>query len=93
MPRTASRRRPGLRLHTNRIAPEEITHYDGLPVTTVPRTIADVAAAGLSSELVIQAVQEAIVNGLATPDELLAAGRTTRVRRLLQGALEELGLQ
>jgi len=93
VPRTASRRRPGLKLHTNRITPEEITHYDGLPVTTVPRTIADVAAAGLSSELVIQAIQEAIVNGLATPDELLAAGRTTRVRRLLQRALEELGLQ
>ena len=44
-----------------------------LPVTTVARTIADVALAGLADELVEQAVQEAVQNGLVTPALLLAA--------------------
>ena len=51
VPRTASRRRHGLHLHTSQISREEITSYEGLPVTTVARTIADVALAGLSDEL------------------------------------------
>ena len=49
---------------------EEITSYEGLPVTTVARTIADVALAGLSDELVAQAVQEAVAQGLALPEDL-----------------------
>jgi predicted transcriptional regulator of viral defense system len=50
VPRTASRRRPSLRLHTQRLEPEEVTRYEGLPVTTVLRTLADVAAAGPTDE-------------------------------------------
>jgi hypothetical protein len=89
VPRTASRRRKGLRLHTNRIGREEITHYDSLPVTTVPRTIADVALEGLAEELVEQAVREAVQKGLATPPVLLAAAQTRspRVTRLIARAL------
>ena len=68
-----SRRHPGLRLHTNQISAQEITYYDTLPVTTVARTIADVALAGLADELVEQAVREAVHNGLVTPALLLAA--------------------
>ena len=67
VPPTASRRHPGLRLHTNQVSAQEITHYDALPVTTVARTIADVALAGLTDELVEQAVREAVHNGLVTP--------------------------
>jgi predicted transcriptional regulator of viral defense system len=93
VPSTASRRHPGLRLHTNQISPQEITHYDALPVTTVARTIADVALVGLADELVQQAVQEAIQRGLVTPALLLAAAepRGPRVRGIIRRALEWIG--
>ena len=93
VPPTASRRHPGLRLHKNRVSAQEITHYDALPVTTVARTIADVALAGLADELVEQAVQEAIRNGMVTPALLLAAAepRGPRVTGIIRRALERLG--
>ena len=88
VPRSASRRRSGMRLHTQRLAPTDVTRRSDLTVTTVPRTIADVAAAGLAEEFVAQAVQQALARGLALPEEMLAAGRTRRVRKILQRALE-----
>ncbi len=93
VPRTASRRRSGLRLHTNRISHEEITSYEGLPVTTVPRTIADVTSSGLSDELVAQAVREAVAQGLAFPNELEIAAerRGHRVARVVRRALVDAG--
>jgi predicted transcriptional regulator of viral defense system len=92
VPPTASRRHPGLRLHTNRVSAQEITHYDALPVTTVARTIADVALAGLANELVEQAVQEAVRNGMVTPALLLvaAAPRGPRVMGIIRHALERI---
>lgn len=87
IPRTASRRRPGLRLHTSCLSAREVTHRYGLDVTTVPRTIADVAAAGLSEEFVTQAVEQAVQRGLAMPEDLLAAVKSERVRRLFLRAL------
>ncbi len=91
--RTTSRRHPGLRLHTNQISAEEITHYDGLPMTTVPRTIVDVGVSGLSEEFVQQAVREAIQGGLTTPKVLLdaAAGRGPRISQMLSRALKQIG--
>ncbi len=88
---TTSRRHSGLRLHTNRIDPADITEYEGLPVTTVPRTIADVALAGLSDEFVMQAAREAVRAGLTTPAELLAeaAQRSARLVQVLRSALAE----
>ncbi len=93
VPRTASRRRSGLRLHTNRISHEEITSYEGLPVTTVPRTIADVTSSGLSDELVAQAVREAVAQGLALPNEIEIAAerRGPRVARVVRRALVDAG--
>lgn len=93
VPATTSRRHPALRLHTNQISPLEITHYDALPVTTVARTIADVALAGLADELVEQAVEEAVHRGLVTPALLLAAAepRGPRVRGMIRRALERIG--
>jgi predicted transcriptional regulator of viral defense system len=93
VPRTASRRRRGLRLHTNRIGRDEITGFEGLPVTTVPRTIADVAREGLADELVEQAIQEAIVRGLAQPEELQAAAdrRGPRVAEVVRQGIARSG--
>ena len=89
VPRTASRRRHALRLHTSQISREEITSYEGLPVTTVARTIADVALAGLSDELVAQAVQEAVAQGLALSEDLerAAARGGRRVAQIVRQAL------
>ena len=93
VPPTASRRHPGLRLHTNRLTPEDITTYRGLPVTTVPRTIAHVSAAGLADELVIQAIQEAIQRGMVTKKQMrdLAQQQGGRTQHLIQLAMREMG--
>jgi predicted transcriptional regulator of viral defense system len=88
VPRTASRRRPGLRLHTGRLEAGEITERDGVRVTTVERTIADVARSGLSDEIVLQAIDEALGRGLTTTSRLreYARKRGGRMRSLLERA-------
>lgn len=40
----ALRPRPGIRVHYALLQPDEITAVDGIPVTTVPRTLLDLAA-------------------------------------------------
>lgn len=91
IPRTASRRRPGLRLHTNQLRPEDVTNRQGLPVTTVARTIADVAIAGLAKEHIAQAITEALNRGLTTVEELAtqAVYHGGRARETIQEALSE----
>lgn len=91
VPRTASRRRPGLCFHTKGLEPEDITRYEGLPVTTVRRTLVDVAAAGLADEQVEQAIQEAVRRGLVTRESvcLLAKTRGGRIEQLVVKALGE----
>ena len=66
VPRTASRRRAGLRLHTNTLAEDEVTSYQGLPVTTPARTLADVIIAGTAPEQIVMAVEQALDRGLTT---------------------------
>jgi predicted transcriptional regulator of viral defense system len=89
VPRTASRRRNGIRLHTSHITPAEITTRDGLPVTTVTRTIADVARSGLAEEHVQQAIREALDRGLTSSKTLRNAAERYggRTRRLIKKAL------
>lgn len=54
------RSRPGLRYHQALLAPDEVTTVDGIPVTTVPRTLFDLAAV-LGKRQVARAVHEAEV--------------------------------
>ena len=75
VPRTASRRRKGIRMHTNRLRPADIVKREGLPVTSVPRTIADVARSGLSEDHVAHAIRDALQRGLTTKDPLLAEAK------------------
>lgn len=75
VPRTASRRRKGIRLHTNRLRPADIVKREGLPVTSVPRTIADVARAGLSEDHLVRAIRDAQQRGLTTRQAFLAEAR------------------
>ena len=89
VPRTASRRRPGLRLHTGALGEGDVTEREGVRVTTVERTIADVARSGLPDELVLQAIDEALERGLTTRARLgnLGEMRGGRTKRLVERAL------
>ena len=93
VPRTASRRRRGIRMHTNRLRAGDVVRRDGLPVTAVPRTIADAARAGLSEDHVARALRDALRRGLTTKQALLAeasrrGGRPARLIRLYSNALK-----
>jgi len=92
--RTASRRRQGLCLHTNQIGSVDMTSYEGMQITTVPRTIADVALDGLSDEFVEQAACEAVQKGLTSADQLLveADRRSQRLGQVLRRALTREGV-
>ena len=84
VPRTASRRRAGIRQHTNQLEPEDVTMREGLQVTIVSRTIADVARAGLPEDRVVQAIDQALERGLIDVEGLKDAadkygGRTKRI--------------
>jgi len=93
VPRTASRRRKGIQLHTNRLTPDQVTQRAGLPITTVARTIADVIASGLAQEQSSQAIREALQRGLTTRESLLAqaASRGGRINRVIQRMLQQQG--
>jgi len=90
VPRTASRRRHGVRLHTSPLRFEDVTTRDGVTVTTVERTIADVARSGLPDTLVLQAIEQALERGLTTPSRIgrFADLRGGRAKRLVDRALD-----
>jgi hypothetical protein len=73
------------------LEPEDVTRYEGLPVTTVLRTLVDVTAAGLADELVRQAIREAMRRGLVTRESLLrlTVSRGGRIKRLVDEVLRE----
>jgi predicted transcriptional regulator of viral defense system len=74
-PRTVSRRRKGIRLHTNRLRSADVVKREGLPVTSAPRTIADVARAGQSEDHVARAIRNSLQRGRTTKQALLAEAR------------------
>lgn len=76
--RGASLRRAGIRLHTNALRADEITTWQGLPVTTIERTIADVAAGGAQTWIVEQAIREALDRGRTLPEALVAQAQRHR---------------
>lgn len=90
LPRTSSRRRPSIRMHTSPLPPEDIVMREGLPVTSVTRTIADVARAGTPEALVREAIQQSLERGLTTEALLRqrAKARGGRVRRLILAVLD-----
>lgn len=95
VPRTASRRRTGMRMHTNRLRPADIETREGVPVTSVPRTIADVARAGLSEDHVARAIRDAVQRGLTTKHALLGEARRRggRAARLVRAYSDSSGVQ
>ncbi len=84
VPRTSSRRRAGIRQHTAGLLPSESVRREGLPVTSVPRTLADVARAGLAEEHILEAIDQALRRGLINLKALrtLARRRGGRIARI-----------
>jgi very-short-patch-repair endonuclease len=70
---TRMKARAGLRGHTGVLGPDEITRVDGIPVTTAPRTVLDMAARSTTRQLEM-ALNEMEVGGitdkLSIPDLL-----------------------
>jgi predicted transcriptional regulator of viral defense system len=90
LPRTSSRRRPHIRMHTSALAREDVAMREGLPVTSVARTIEDVARAGMSEGNVEQAITQALERGLASESLLRDRAERSggRARRLILAALD-----
>ncbi len=91
VPAQTSRRHPDLKLHTSRLARNEITQRHELAVTTVPRTLADVIASGMAEEQVRLAVQQAVEHGLLSKASLqrYAKKRGGRMARIITNVLSE----
>lgn len=95
VPRSASRRRRCIRQHTNRLQADEITKRNGLPITTVERTLADLIITGLAEEQIRQAIQEALQRGLTDREKLLyqakrAGGKALMMIRRVLGKEHEI---
>jgi predicted transcriptional regulator of viral defense system len=91
IPPSASRRHLGLKLHTNRLEPDEITNREGLAVTTVARTLADVIASGMAEEQVQLAVRQALERGLVSERALLnyAKRRGGRMKSVITSPVDK----
>jgi predicted transcriptional regulator of viral defense system len=91
LPRSSSRRRPGIRMHTTQIAKEDITKVDGLRITSVARTISDCAYAFVDEQQIRLAISQALQRGLTTRQQLIdqAMRRPNRVQALILSIIEE----
>jgi predicted transcriptional regulator of viral defense system len=94
IPRSASHRLSGLKIHTRRLSPEEITWREGLPVTTAERTIIDVLQEGIAEEQIRKAIREAFQRGIISPESLLKqASRLGKARqKKIQSMVEEMSV-
>jgi predicted transcriptional regulator of viral defense system len=94
LPATSSRRRPGIRVHTIQLAPENVTQFEGLPITTVDKTIIDCAFAHVDDEQIGIAVFQSLRRGMTTKQKLIdqASNRPARVQALITKAVEEIQL-
>ena len=70
VPRTASRRRKGIKYHTNRLSENDVTRREGLPITTLPRTLADLATSGTAEEQIVMGIRDGLEKGIVTFDML-----------------------
>jgi predicted transcriptional regulator of viral defense system/very-short-patch-repair endonuclease len=79
----SARRLPGIKVHrARRLDPADVTVKDGIPVTTVARTLVDLTDV-LTSDRLLRAIREAEYLGLLDPDALAAALHRAMGRRRL----------
>ena len=71
MPRSSSRRRKHVKMHTTKLDDEDITLYNGFRITTVARTIVDVYSAHADKDQVHLAITQAISQGMTTSEKLI----------------------
>ncbi len=71
MPRSSSRRRKHVKMHTNKLSDEDITYFEGFRITTVARTIVDVLSTHADSDQVQMAILQAIAQGQTTRAKLI----------------------
>ncbi len=77
-------------LHRSSLQEDEVTTYEGLPVTTPARSIVDAAAGGTDPEQIHKAVRQAIQRALASPEQIRRAARRKgyRYRRTVEPLVE-----
>lgn len=63
-------RQPGVRFHVAEITTDEIQTVEGLPVTSIPRTIADLLAHGYEPNHILDIAHESVARGLASGIEI-----------------------
>jgi predicted transcriptional regulator of viral defense system len=73
VPRRRTTRNPDVRLRVRALAPEEVTDVDGLPVTTVERTVADLLADGVDGGHVADVAVQALCRGMTDRERLAQA--------------------
>ena len=94
LPPTSSRRRPGIRVHTTQLNPKDVTHFEGLPITTVDRTIVDCAFTHVDDEQIRIAIFQSPRRGMITKQKLVnqSRNRPARVQELISTVVEEVKL-
>jgi len=94
LPITSSRRRPGIRVHTNQLIPDDVTQFEGLPITTVDKTIIDCAFAHIDDDQIRIAIFQSLQRGMTSKQKLLgqACKRPTRVYELVNRFVGEVEL-
>jgi predicted transcriptional regulator of viral defense system len=81
MPRSSSRRRKHVKMHTTSLDDQDITTYEGFRITSVARTIVDVLAAHADLDQVHLAISQALTRGMTTREKLIdqAEKRSQRI--------------
>lgn len=97
-PQRRQTKQSDVRFRTATLTSDEIVSLEGLPVTTVPRTLWDLAQAGHEPGHLSDMITDAITNQLTTKDELATAlgtaaelfGATDNTVAAMRARLEEL---
>ena len=94
LPPTASRRRDGIRVHTIKLEPDDITSFEGLPITTVAKTIMDCAFANIGDEEVRLAIFQSLRRGMTTREKLIQESkqRSAKIQRFIRQTVEGIKL-
>ena len=94
LPPTSSRRRLGIRVHTIQLLPEDMTEFEGLPITTVEKTIVDCAFAHIEDDQIRLAIYQALQRGMTSKQKLKvqAQRRSVSVVELVGEFVEEVSL-
>ena len=94
LPPTSSRRRTGIRVHTNQLKPQDITCFEGLPITIVARTIVDCTFAHVDDQQIRMAISQSLHRGMTTKQKLVdqARNRPAWVQELISKIVKKVKL-